>query len=157
MAEMHDADPAASSEDLVLEIERVLPTPREAVFAAFGDPQQVAQWFGPEGFTVASLDFGPSVGKSYRLEMHPPEGENFHLGGEFRELTPPTRVAFTFAYEQPDPDDVETVVELSFEDLGESTAVHLTQGPFKTEARRALHREGWGDSLDKLERLLSAA
>ena len=30
----------------------------------------------------------------------------------------------------------------------------LTQGLFKTEARRALHRDGWGDSFDKLERLL---
>jgi hypothetical protein len=46
-------------------------------------------------------------------------------------------------------------VSLSFRDLGDSTAVALTQAAFKTEARRALHRNGWGDSFEKLERLLS--
>jgi uncharacterized protein YndB with AHSA1/START domain len=45
---------------------------------------------------------------------------------------------------------------LSFRDLGESTEVALTQGPFKTEARRALHQDGWRDSFDKLELLISA-
>ena len=50
---------------------------------------------------------------------------------------------------------METLVALSFGDLGESTEVALTQGPFKTEDRRALHRDGWTDSFDKLERLLA--
>ncbi len=58
-------------------------------------------------------------------------------------------------WENPDPDDVETVASLSFRDLGGSTEVALTQGPFKTEARRALHRDGWTDSFDKLERLIA--
>ena len=57
----------------------------------------------------------------------------------------------------PDPDDVTTLADLSFRDLGGSTEVHLTQGPFKTEARRALHRDGWTDSFDKLEQLISRA
>jgi uncharacterized protein YndB with AHSA1/START domain len=39
--------------------------------------------------------------------------------------------------------------------MGASTTAVLRQGPFKTEERRALHREGWGDSFDKLERLLA--
>ena len=88
--------------------------------------------------------------------MQPPDGDPFHLTGEFREVEPPARLAFTFSYEDPDPDDVETLVTLSFRDLGESTEVALAQGPFKTEARRALHRDGWGDSFDRLERQLSA-
>ena len=58
-------------------------------------------------------------------------------------------------WEEPDPDDVETLVELSFRDLGEATEVALAQGPFKTEARRELHRGGWTDSFDKLERLIA--
>jgi len=62
--------------------------------------------------------------------------------------------AFTFVWEPPI-DDVETLAELGFRDLRESTEVHFRQGPFKTEVRRALHRDGWGDSFDKLERLLS--
>jgi len=68
----------------------------------------------------------------------------------------PTRLSFTFEWDPPDPDDVETLVDVSFEDHGEATEVALWQGEFQTDARLALHRDGWGESLDKLERLLSA-
>jgi len=105
--------------------------------------------------TVPSLEFDPRVGASYRLEMQPPGGDPFYLTGEFREFDPPVRLAFTFVYEDPDPDDVDTLVELSFWDLGESTEVVFTQGPFETAARRALHRDGWTDSFDKLEQFIS--
>jgi uncharacterized protein YndB with AHSA1/START domain len=88
--------------------------------------------------------------------MQPPEGDPFYLTGEFREIDPPIRLDYTFIYEEPDPDDVDTLVSLSLRDLGESTEVAFTQGPFKTDARRALHQEGWTDSFDKLERLVSS-
>ena len=147
---------AARSDELALEMKRVLPATPSVVFAAFTDPNDLAKWWGPEGFNIPSLEFDPRVGERYRIEMQPPEGDPFSLIGEFREVDPPARLAFTFVWEDPDPDDVETLVGLSFRDLGESTEVAFTQGPFKTEARRALHRAGWTDSFDKLERLISA-
>jgi uncharacterized protein YndB with AHSA1/START domain len=140
----------------MLEMQRALPAAPSVVFEAFSDPDELAKWWGPNGFSVLSLDFDPQVGASYRIEMQPPEGEPFYLTGEFREVDPPMRLAYTFVWEDPDPDDVETFVRLSFRDLGESTEVSFTQGSFKTEGRRALHRDGWRDSFDKLERLLSA-
>jgi uncharacterized protein YndB with AHSA1/START domain len=138
-----------------LEIKRVLAAPPAIVFAAFADPDELVKWWGPEGFTVPSLHFDPRAGATYRIEMQPPEGDAFQLTGEFREVDPPARLAFTFAWEDPDPDDVENEVVLSFRDLGESTEVYLVQAPFQTDARRALHRDGWTDSFDKLERVLS--
>jgi uncharacterized protein YndB with AHSA1/START domain len=141
------------TDGLTLEIERILPAPPDSVFEAVVDPDRVSSWFGPEGFTVPDLSFPARVGEPYRLKMQPPEGEPFYLGGVFREVDPPAKLVFTFAYETPDPDDVETLVELSFRDLGESTEVTLTQGPFKTEGRLALHRDGWGDSFDRLAAL----
>jgi uncharacterized protein YndB with AHSA1/START domain len=140
----------------MLELTRVLPAPRPAVFHAFSDAGELAKWWGPEGFTTPSLDFDPRVGESYRIEMQPPEGDPFHLTGEFLELDPPTHLAYSFVWDPPDPDDIETQVRLTFRVLGDSTEVDLVQGPFKTEERRALHRDGWTDSLDKLERLLAA-
>jgi len=137
-------------------MKRVLPASPAVVFAAFTDANELARWWGPDGFTIPSLDFEPQVGTSYRIEMQPPEGEPFYLTGEFREVEPPARLAFTFVWEQPDPDDVDTHVELVLRDVGGSTEVALTQGPFKTEARRALHRDGWTESFDKLERLVWA-
>ncbi len=141
---------------LALELTRVLPAGRSAVFEAFSDADQLARWWGPEGFTTPSLDFDPRAGASYRIEMQPPEGERFHLTGEVLEVDPPVRLAYTFVWEPPDPDDVETLVGLKFRDLGGSTEVAFTQGPFKTEERRALHRGGWTDGFDKLERLFAA-
>jgi uncharacterized protein YndB with AHSA1/START domain len=124
------------------------------VFQSFVDPSQLAKWFGPKGFTIPSVEFSPRVGERYRIEMQPLEGEPFYLIGELCELDPPRRLRFTFVWEQPNPDDVETQVGLSFRDLGESTEVDFAQGLFKTEERRALHRDGWSDSFDKLERLI---
>jgi uncharacterized protein YndB with AHSA1/START domain len=141
---------------LTLALRRVLRAPRPLVFGSFRDPAALAQWWGPSGFTTPRLEFGPRVGRRYRIEMQPPEGDAFVLTGEFREVEPPARLVFTFAWEEPDPDDVETLVALAFRDLGEVTELTLTQGPFQTEARRALHRDGWTDSFDRLERLISA-
>jgi len=135
---------------------RLLPGQRRIVFTAFSDSSELAKWWGPEGFTVRSLNLEARVGGRYRIEMQPPQDDPFYLTGEFREVDPPARLAYTFVWEDPDPDDVETLVDLSFRDLGESTEVAFTQSPFKTEARRALHRDGWTDSFDKLERLISA-
>jgi uncharacterized protein YndB with AHSA1/START domain len=147
---------AARSGELTLELKRVLPVPPPAVFAAFSDPNELARWWGPQGFTIPSAEFAPQVGRGYRIEMQPPEGDPFHLIGEFREVEPPARLAFTFAWEPPDPDDVENLVGLSFRDVDGSTEIAFNQGPFKTEARRDLHRDGWTESFDKLEHLISA-
>ncbi len=147
---------APQSDDLSLELKCVLSAARSAVFEAFSDPHVLAKWWGPEGFTIPSLEFDPLVGETYRIEMQPPDGDAFYLTGEFREVDPPARLAYTFIWEDPDPDDVENLVDLSFRDLGGSTEVSLTQGPIKTEPRRALHRDGWTDSFAKLERLISS-
>lgn len=136
---------------MTLELDRILPADRARVFGAFTAADQLAQWWGPVGFTIPAIDFAPRVGGSYRIEMQPPEGEPFALVGEFRAVEPPERLEFEFIWEQPDPDDVDMIAELSFEDRGESTRVTLRQGPFRTEARRQLHRDGWGDTFDKLE------
>jgi uncharacterized protein YndB with AHSA1/START domain len=147
---------AARSDELTLEMKRVPTAVPSVVFEAFSDSSEIPKWWGPEGFTIPSLEFDPRIGETYRIEMQPPEGDSFYLTGEFREVDPPARLAYTFAWEDPDPDDLETLVDLSFRDLGESTEVALTQGPFETEARRALHRDGWTDCFDKLERLVDA-
>ena len=124
------------------------------MFGAFSRADDLAEWWGPAGFTTPSLDYTPRVGDGYRIEMQPPDGASFYLAGTFREVDPPHRLAFTFAWEEPDPDDVETLVELSFREAGEATELTLRQGDFKTEARRELHRNGWTDTFDKLERRL---
>jgi uncharacterized protein YndB with AHSA1/START domain len=84
------------SGELTLAMKRVLPAERPVVFEVFCDPSELATWWGPEGFATPSLEFDPRVGESYRIEMQPPEGGSFYLTGEFREVDPPARLAYTF-------------------------------------------------------------
>ncbi|HEX6654155.1 MAG TPA: SRPBCC domain-containing protein [Thermoleophilaceae bacterium] len=140
----------------MLELDRLLPADRAQVFEAFTTADRLAQWWGPVGFTIPAIDFDPRLGGSYRIEMQPPEGDRFALVGEFREVEAPHHLALTFVWEQPDPDDVDMLAELTFEDRGDSTLLALRQHPFRTEARRQLHHDGWSETLDKLAAWLTA-
>ena len=144
-----------TSNGLWLRMVRVLPARRPAVWRAMTDPEKLAKWWGPKGFTAPSVDFKPRVGGSFRIAMQPPGGALFHLLGDFREVAPPSRLRYTFMWDPPDPDDRETVVTLSLQDSGEQTEVHLTQGEFTTRERLELHENGWRESLEKLEAFLA--
>ena len=79
----------AQPAELTLHLTRLLPAPRPRVFGACTKPEELAKWWGPQGFTVPSIDFAPRVGSSYRIAMQPPDGELFHLAGEFRHVKTP--------------------------------------------------------------------
>jgi uncharacterized protein YndB with AHSA1/START domain/ketosteroid isomerase-like protein len=141
--------------ELALNMTRVLPAPPPVVFKALTEPDALAKWWGPSGFTAPSVEVDLQGG-SYRIAMQPPDGDLFYLSGEFLEVDPPAHLAYTFRWEDPDPDDRETVVALSLRDLGESTELVLTQRTFATEARHALHEQGWTDCLDRLHELMAS-
>ena len=128
---------------------------RRHVFAAMTDPEQVAEWWGPKGFTCPEVNLDVRVGGVYRIAMRPPVGELFHLVGAYVEVVPPSRLAYTFRWEPPDSDDRETIARLTLRDTNGVTDVELLQGLFATEARRDLHQAGWADSLARLARYLT--
>ena len=76
-------------------ITREFNAPRELVFKAWTDAKHLAQWWGPRGFTnpVCEWDVRPG-GKIYDV-MRAPNGTDYPMGGEFREIVPPEKVAFT--------------------------------------------------------------
>lgn len=139
---------------LVLTQVRWLPAAAEQVFEMLTEPTALATWWGPAGFTAPEVHVDLRVGGRLRFTMQPPDGEAFHLSGEFLEIQRPSRIRFTFRWDEPVPDDRETVVELSLEPHGERTMVTLTQGEFATEERLELHRRGWDDSFEKLHEVL---
>jgi uncharacterized protein YndB with AHSA1/START domain len=120
------------------------------VYRALTDPQELGGWWGPHGFTAPSVELDPRIGRGYRIAMQPPDGELFHLSGEFREVEEPERLAYTFRWDPPHADDRETIVTLALEAGGGETVLRLTQGDFATEERRALHEGGWSESLQRL-------
>ena len=141
----------------VIRIERVVTAPRVAVYTALTTPDQLREWWGPIGFSAPSVEFDPRVGGGYCIAMQPPDGDRFHLTGTFRDVRAPIHLAYTFCWIPPDPDDRETLATLSLEQVDRGTEVLLTHAGFATEERRALHEQGWNDSLARLSALLGDA
>jgi uncharacterized protein YndB with AHSA1/START domain len=141
--------------ELTLHLERDLPAETREVFAMNTESELLAQWWGPKGFSVPAVELDARVGGSYRITMQPPAGDAFFLLGEYRVVEEPSRLVYTFRWDPPDPDDRETVVVLSFRDVGDATALTVDQGDFATEERRALHVQGWSESIDRLSALLT--
>lgn len=140
---------------LRLHLEKVLPAAPRRVFDACVQPSRLAEWWGPAGFSAPEITLDVRRGGAYRITMQPPDGGAFHLRGEFRRVDPPRHLEYTFEWEEPDPDDRQTVVELSFLDHPDGTKLVLDHGPFATEARHALHEAGWSDALERLEQTLA--
>lgn len=138
----------------VLELTCTLEASCERVFEALTEPAELVTWWGPAGFTTPEIEMDLSVGGGYRLGMQPPDGELFYLAGEFLEIDPPSRLAYSFRWEEPDPDDRETVVRVSLDTVAGVTRLSLWHGEFATQARLALHESGWTDSLHRLSELL---
>ena len=147
---------ASQPDELTLHLESVVDARPSRVFDALTDADQVARWWGPHGFTTSVIELDLKVGGKYRFAMQPSDGEMFHLHGEFREMRAPSQLVYTFRWEPPDPQDVETAVNISLTDLGGSTRLTLDQGVFATEARTALHEQGWSESLERLRTFLSS-
>jgi len=152
---VHNQCVTAETGGLNLHLEKVLRASRERVFAACVEPEQLAEWWGPAGFTASSVDLDVRNGGRYRITMQPPDGESFRLSGKYSEVDPPRRLVYTFEWEEPDPDDQETVVKLCFLDDHEGTKLVLDQGPFATDARYALHEAGWTETLERLVQFLA--
>jgi uncharacterized protein YndB with AHSA1/START domain len=141
---------------LVLNLECTLPARPEEIFRMLTEASELEKWWGPHGFVIPSADVNLVEGGRYRFRMAPPDGEPFHLSGEFLEIDPPWRLVYTFRWEEPTPDDRETVVDLSLQTADDGTRLALSQGPFLTEERLELHRGGWTDSFEKLQSVLES-
>jgi uncharacterized protein YndB with AHSA1/START domain len=70
--------------ELTLGMKRIFRAPASTVFRACTEPEELAKWWGPRGFTTPTIEIDLRVGGRYRFAMQPPEGNLFHLTGEFR-------------------------------------------------------------------------
>ena len=147
----------AQSGELALEMRRALPAEPSVVFAALSEPNELARWFGPQGLHDPEPGFRPSgrrdpTGSSCSRRM----AARSILRGSSAKSIPPS-ASLTLRVGGPGSRRRRDAGRpLSLSDLGGSTEVDFTQGTFKTEARRTLRRDGWTDSFDKLEQLISA-
>jgi uncharacterized protein YndB with AHSA1/START domain len=76
-------------------ITREYKAPRELVFEAWTDPKHLVQWWGPRGFTNPVCEWDARPGKPIHVVMRGPNGTDYPMGGEFREVVAPERLVFT--------------------------------------------------------------
>src|SRR6476659_3798561 len=82
-----------------LEIKRVIKVPRGRVYAAWTDPAQLREWFGPENVQPRTLVAETRVGGKCRWDLTNSEGEEMTVRGEYRELEPNRKIVFTWQFE----------------------------------------------------------
>jgi uncharacterized protein YndB with AHSA1/START domain len=71
---------------------RLVNAPRERLFQAFAQPERLAKWWGPDGFSSTFDTFDLRVGGHWRFTMHGPDGTDYLNEIIFRELVAPERV-----------------------------------------------------------------
>ena len=143
-------------EDLSLEIKRLIKAPRERVYAAWTDPVQLRQWFGPENVQTRNLIVDARVGGEFRWDLVNSEGENMTMRGEYRELRPGKKIVFPWQWE--DDEDWQnhiSIVTVELYDREGDTELRLTHEQLPNEESRDGHTRGWNSALDKLENLFS--
>ena len=149
---------ATGSPDLELVIERIFDAPRELVWKAWTEPEHLAQWWGPRGFTLPSCKVELRPGGAYRFHMRSPEGTEHRVHGVLREVVPPERFSYTWAWVDAQGESgPETLLTLTFGELGGKTKLTLHQAIFESVTARDQHRGGWNSALDCLAEYLATA
>lgn len=140
----------ASIKDRTLIEVRRFKASREKIFDAWTDAKQVAKWMGPKGFTIPVAKLEPREGGKYAITMNSPAGSAYTVGGTYCELVRPSRLVFTWAWQQPEGHGPVTCVTLEFRPAGKGSELRFHHALFEDKAGRDSHRGGWREALDKL-------
>ena len=146
-----------------LRVTRLIKAPRDRVFAAWTNPDDIYKWFGPETCKVLSARIDLRVGGEYRFRVNSPgcaqeagkaTEQVMEVFGVYREIKKPSRLVYTWTWEPKD-EFGESVVTVDFVDKEGFTEVQLTHDKLPTAESRERHGHGWNGCFDKLERLLA--
>ncbi len=85
---------AANTADRELVFQRVFDAPRDLVFEVWTDPEHVAKWWGPNGFTTTIFEMDVRPGGNWRLVMHGPDGKDYKNRIVFLEVVKPERLVY---------------------------------------------------------------
>src|ERR1700674_4219468 len=84
----------ADTSDREIVVARVLDAPRALVFKMWTDPKHVAQWWGPNGFTITTYEMNVAPGGVWRFVMHGPDGRDYQNRVVYREIVEPERIVY---------------------------------------------------------------
>lgn len=138
-----------------LRVSRLIRADAETLFRAWTDPRELMHWWcqEPDGWTFAGASIDLRVGGGYRLGMTDPDGRTHVAVGVYREVQRPTRLVFTWDWENPANSVGETLVSIELIPTGDNqTHLTLTHERLPDAARMGRHEQGWRELLNLLER-----
>ncbi|HMH21760.1 MAG TPA: SRPBCC family protein [Puia sp.] len=151
---------ASATADRELVITRTFDAPRELVFRAWTDPQQIAQWWGPVGFTNTVHEMDVRPGGVFRVSMHGPDGTDYPNKIVYEEVVRPERLVYTHDGDiENDPGRFHVTV--NFVSLGKKTevtmrGVFVSKEVFDTLVKEFGVLEGGEQTFDRLGKFLES-
>ncbi len=137
-----------------VELHRVLRAPPEKVYRAFTDPDAMARWLPPEGFTCRVHGMDVRVGGEFRMSFtNFTTGHSHSFGGKYLELKPGERISYTDKFDDPNlPGEMITTV--TFKKVSCGTELHVVQTNIPSVIPVEMCYLGWQESLQFLAKLV---
>jgi len=135
---------------MTLQIERTFAAPVEKVFDAWTNEEVMRRWFhGMHDWETSHAEVDLRIGGPVRVVMLDPEkGVEHGGGGRYTVIEPPTRLAFTWIWDE---DERETLIEIEFDEAeAGATTVRFTHSGLRDEESARSHEGGWNNAFDNL-------
>jgi len=150
---------AEKSEDRGLVVTREFDAPRELVWEAWTQPEHVAQWWGPNGFTNTIHEMAVQPGGVWRLTMHGPDGTDYPNKIVFLEVVPPERLVYDHSDDYED-NNTHFHVTVTFEEQGSGTKLTMrmqfaTAEEWKETENEFGATEGAAQTMERLRQYLA--
>lgn len=138
-----------------VKLHRVIAAPPERVYRAFIDPDAMAKWLPPHGFTGRVLEMNAKVGGKYRMQFtNLSNGQVHAFGGKYLELVPNERIVNTDVFDDPNlKGEMRTTV--TFKAVSVGTEMHVEQSGIPAAIPVEGCYLGWQDSLQLLTLLVT--
>jgi uncharacterized protein YndB with AHSA1/START domain len=142
-----------------LVVRKIIPASPERLFAAWTEPEQLRQWWGPESVVCIEAEVDLRVGGRYRIGNQFPDGRVMWITGTFHHIDSPRKLVYSWHIE---PDSrIETgfkeeLVTVSFDRTTDGrTEITVTHERISDRTARDGHQQGWVGCLDKLAAYVS--
>jgi uncharacterized protein YndB with AHSA1/START domain len=135
-------------------LHRVLKAPAERVYRAFLEPEAMAKWLPPHGFTCKVHQMDARVGGTYRMSFtNFSTGKSQFFGGKYVELIPNERIRYTDRFEDPNlPGEIQVTVTLREVLCG--TELQVVQEGLPDVIPVEMCYLGWQESLIQLAQVV---
>jgi uncharacterized protein YndB with AHSA1/START domain len=137
-----------------IRLHRVIAAPPAKVYRAFVEPDAIASWLPPWGFTCTVHELDAKLGGRHRMSFRNfTTGDSHSFGGTYLELMPGERLVYTDSFDDPNlPGEMKVTVGLKAVSVG--TEVNIEQQGVPEVIPTEACYLGWQDSLRKLAKLV---